>query len=183
MIAPGRLRPLRFPRFTFPKLHCRFSQFARCPAIRLRENEAGESAMRILFLIAIMAFGITTAEAQTASTAGTGSDPLGVPVQALPTGSAPAGGTAGSASSAGSTGNSAAGGSTSAITTSPSNTSQVPLQLSGERSGTSTQAATSTAGAASHAASSSVVCPPPVPTSDGGSANITEMVGGSLDGC
>jgi hypothetical protein len=138
--------------------------------------------MRILFLIAIMAFGITTAEAQTASAAGTGSDPLGVPVQALPTGSA-AGGTAGSASSAGSTGNSAAGGSTSAITTSPSNTSQVPLQLSGERSGTSTQAATSTAAAASHAASSSVVCPPPVPTSDGGSANITEMFGGSLDGC
>ena len=141
--------------------------------------------MRILFLIAIMAFATTSVQAQTASTGATaiGSDPFSVPTQPLPTGSGSPGGEGGSASGTGSTGTSAAGGSTSGITTSSYNTSQVPLELSGERSGTSTHAATSTAAAASHSSSSSVVCPPSVPTSDGGSANITEMVGGSLSGC
>lgn len=37
------------------------------------------------------------------------------------------------------------------------------------------------AAAASH--SSSTVCPPLVSTSDGGSANPAEIVGGSLSGC
>ena len=150
--------------------------------------------MRQIFRIAIMVFGITAAmtaaQAQTASdqTAGGGtgasSDPLGVPTSSLSTGSsfstgsAPAGASSGSGStSSGTAGSTGASG----ISASSSNTSQVPLQLSGETPNTSTQAATSTAAAASH--SSSTICPPSVPTSDGGSANLTEMVGGSLSGC
>jgi hypothetical protein len=123
--------------------------------------------MRQIFRIAIMVFGITAAmtaaQAQTASdqTAGGGtgasSDPLGVPTSSLSTGSSFSTGSA------------------------PAGASQVPLQLSGETPNTSTQAATSTAAASSH--SSSTICPPSVPTSDGGSANLTEMVGGSLSGC
>jgi hypothetical protein len=149
--------------------------------------------MRPLFLIAIMAFGITTVQAQTTSTGGNqvGSDPLSVPTSSLPkgssssTGSISAGTANGSTTATGSFGASAGatgGNSASGITASSSNTSQVPLQLPGEAPNTSSQAATSTAGAASHS-SSSTVCPPSVPTSDGGSANLTDMVGGSLNGC
>jgi hypothetical protein len=143
--------------------------------------------MRPLFLIAIMAFGITTAQAQTTSTGGNqvGFDPLSVPTSPLPTGLSSTGPSNGSTTATGSFGASAGatgGASASGITASSSNTSQVPLQLPGEAPNTSSQAAASTAGAASHS-SSSTVCPPPVPTSDGGSANLTDMVGGALSGC
>jgi hypothetical protein len=156
---------------------------SRVVFIAAGEMNAGEKgAMRYLLSIAIMVFGvtaaITTAEAQTASdptaSGGTGvnSDPLSVTTSSLPTGSS---------FSTGSTGSSAAASNASGISASPSNTSQVPLQLSGETPSTSTQAATSTAAAAGH--TSSTICPPSVPTSDGGSANLTDMVGGSLSGC
>jgi hypothetical protein len=148
--------------------------------------------MRPLFWLAIMAFGITGAHAQTASTTvGVGSDPLSVPTQSLPsgfslsTGFGAFGNASGSFSATGTAAIGGVGGSSragaSGISASSSNTSQVPLQLPGEMLNTSTQSATSTAAAASHAASP--ICPPPVPTSDGGSANLTEMVGGSLSGC
>jgi hypothetical protein len=132
--------------------------------------------MQHIFLIAVTVFGITTAQAQTASTSGVGmgSDPLRVPTSSLPTGSA--GNSVSGNNSASGSNNSA-----SSISAPSSNSSQVPLQLSGETPNTSTQAATSTAAASSH--SSSSICPPPVPTSDGGSANLTDMVGGSLSGC
>jgi len=134
--------------------------------------------MRILFLIAIMAFGITMAQAQTTSTTGTVSDPLSVPTRPLPSGESGAAGSgsaaAGGVGTSGSTG-------ASSISASSSNTSQVPLQLPGEIPNTSTQSATSTAATSNHA--SFPICPPPVPTSDGGSANLTDLVGGSLSGC
>ena len=160
--------------------------------IAMGEGNAGESAMRYLVLIATTVFGITAAitaaQAQTASdqtgSTGTTSDPLSVPTSSLPTGSSFSIGSAGASggSATETTGSGVAGSnSASGFSASSSNTSQVPLQLSGETPNTSTQAATSTAAAASH--SSSTICPPPVPTSDGGSANLTEMVGGSLSGC
>ena len=131
--------------------------------------------MRLLFLIAIMAFGITTAQAQTSSTTAVGSDPLSVPTKILPTGSETATGALGTGGTA--TGSNA----TSGISAPSSNPSQVPLQLPGEAPDRSAQSAATTAGASSHTAAP--ICPPPVPTSDGGSANLTEMVGGSLNGC
>jgi hypothetical protein len=55
------------------------------------------------------------------------------------------------------------------------------LLLPGEIPDTSTQAASTTAAAPG---SASAVCPPPVPSTDGGSANLTEIAGGaSLGGC
>jgi hypothetical protein len=137
--------------------------------------------MRLLFLIVIMAFGVTNAQAQTASTAGVGSDPLSVPTQSLPSGlSLSTGFGTGSVAIGSGVGVSGRTG-TSGISAPSSNTSQVPLLLPGETPNTSTQSAASTATALSHPASP--VCPPAVPTSDGGSANLTGMVGGSLSGC
>ena len=101
-----------------------------------------------LLLIAIMVFGITAAvtaaQAQTASDqttsggTGVGSDPLSVPTSSLSTGSSFSTGSTGS----GATGSNGASG----ISASSSNTSQVPLQLSGETPNTSTQAATFSSG-------------------------------------
>ena len=122
--------------------------------------------MRHLFLIAIMAIGLTTAKAQTTSTT-VGSDPLSVPTATLPAGPL---GISGSAT----------GGSASGTSTPSSSSSQVPLQLPGETPNRSTQSAATTAAAPNHSAAP--ICPPPVPTSDGGSANLTGMVGGSLNG-
>jgi hypothetical protein len=53
--------------------------------------------------------------------------------------------------------------------------------LPGEIPDTSTQGASTTAAAAPGSAAS--VCPPPIPTTDGGSANLTEIAGASLGGC
>jgi hypothetical protein len=52
--------------------------------------------------------------------------------------------------------------------------------LPGEMPNTSSQAPIATAASPSRA---STICPPPVPTTDGGSANLTDMVGESLSGC
>jgi hypothetical protein len=70
---------------------------------------------------------------------------------------------------------------TTGATGSASGSSQTPLLLPGEIPDTSTQAASTTAAASSSASS---VCPPPVPSTDGGSANLTEIAGGaSLGAC
>jgi hypothetical protein len=134
--------------------------------------------MRHSFLIAITVFGITTAQAQTASTSGNGvgSDPLSVPTASLPMGSSsPSGSASGGPVTTGS-----ASGSTAGISASPSSNPQAPLLLPGEMPNRSSQAAVATGAASSR---SSSTCPPPVPTTDGGSANLTDMVGGSLSGC
>ncbi len=166
--------------------------------------------MRHILLMAIMLLGVTAANAQTNNQAASpapgragsmgqtaagnqtttttedaftarnsGSDPLNVPTSTLPTGSTGGSASAGSRSET-TTGSAGEAGAT-GISASPANTSQVPLQLPGERPANSTEAATSTAAIASH--SSGSICPPPVPTTDGGSAHIAEIAGLSLGGC
>jgi hypothetical protein len=131
--------------------------------------------MQRLFIIAIMFLGITAAKGQTVvqlngqtnSSETIGSDPLSIPASALPSGS---GSGSGSVS-----GSSAANGSASGAST-----SQSPLLLPGEMPDTSAQGATTTATAPGAPAP---ICPPPVPSTDGGSANLTEIAGASLNGC
>lgn len=144
------------------------------------EANAGENAMRHIFLIAITIFGVTAAQAQTASTGGigVGSDPLSVPTSSLPTGSSSSSGSAsGGPITTGSAGGNS---STAGVSASPSSNPQAPLLLPGEMSSPSPQAPITMAPSPSH---SSTICPPPIPTTDGGSANLTDMVGGSLNGC
>jgi hypothetical protein len=160
-----------------------------------------ENAMRRVFIIAIMFLGITAAQGQTvmqpsghtnssigatsSSESAVGSDPLSVSTSSLSgsstspssqsgasSGSPAATGSASSGAGATSSGAGAAG--------SGSTSSQAPLLLPGEIPDTSTQAASTTATAPG---SFSPICPPPVPTTDGGSANLTEMAGASLGGC
>jgi hypothetical protein len=134
--------------------------------------------MRHILTAAVMVLGITAAHAQTVTQTNTGSDPLAVPTSSLPAGSSstqPS--SSGTASGAGTTGT---GGGTTGISASANTNPQAPLLLPGENPGITSQAAATTATAPSHA---SPVCPPPVPTTDGGSANLTEMVGGSPGGC
>jgi hypothetical protein len=145
--------------------------------------------MQRTLILAIVLFGFAAAHAQTgvqvngqtSSNTGAGvvSDPLSVPTSSLST--LPS--LSSSSSSNGSTtpaigATSVNGGSFSA---SSSNRSQLPLELPGEGSDTSTQAASTTATAPGPP---STICTPPVPSTDGGSANLTELVGGmSLNGC
>jgi hypothetical protein len=150
--------------------------------------EMQESAMKLVFGIAIMFLGIAAAQGQTASqpngqTASGGStaasDPLSVPTSTLPSGSSSS-----SAAGSGSAGGASGGISSQAPVLLPgemsaSGTSQSSQQLPGETPATSTQSARTTASAP---AASSPTCVS-VPSTDGGSANLTEMVGGSLDGC
>jgi hypothetical protein len=126
--------------------------------------------MQLVFIIAIMFLGITTAQGQTvlqlngqtnSSESAVGSDPLGVPTSSLPSVPSPASGAAGATSSA-------------------SGISQPPLLLPGEIPDTSTQAASTTATAPG---SPSLICPPPLPSTDGGSVNLSEIAGASLGGC
>jgi hypothetical protein len=155
--------------------------------------------MRYIFPIATLFLGIAAANAQTTSQTGansqatttqnvvttrnSGADPLSVPTSPLPTESAPA--SPGSSSTASTNGTSTASGpadgSTSGISASPSNTSQQPLLLPGETPNKSAQAPLTTA--TTLAGHSSNICAPPVPSTDGGSAHLTEMAGISLDGC
>jgi hypothetical protein len=150
--------------------------------------------MQRTFIIAVMLVGITAAHAQTmvqpngqTTSNNVGSDPLGLPASSLPSVSSPStGSVSGSMSGPGSTtsngtssnGTSGAGpGATSAL---PSTGPQAPLLLPGEKPGTSMQAPSTTATAPGAA---SPICPPPVPSSDGGSANLSGIAGGSLSGC
>jgi trimeric autotransporter adhesin len=166
---------------------------------------------RTFFIIAVSALGITTAHGQTVlqlngQTSGSesavasetlgippppstsssspaigsvGSDPLGVPTSSLGSASSPSSGSSSGTSSGATTTGLASGGPgamNAAATTSP----QSPLLLRGEIPDTSTQAASATASAP---ASASPICAPPVPSTDGGSANLTEIAGVSLNGC
>jgi hypothetical protein len=54
------------------------------------------------------------------------------------------------------------------------------LQMPGEKPDSSAQAANTTAAAPGP---SSPICAPPVPTSDGGSVNLSEIAGASFGGC
>jgi hypothetical protein len=144
--------------------------------------------MKLVFIIAIMFLGITTAQGQQGQTVSQpngqtngngstiGSDPLSVATSSLSSAS-PASQSGTSAGSA--AGNRSASGVTGA-TGSASATSQSPLLLPGEIPDTSTQAASTTATAPG---SPSPTCPLAVPATDGGSANLTEIAGASLGGC
>ena len=150
--------------------------------------------MRLVCFIAIMFLGLTTAQGQTVlqqngqtnSSAAVGPDLSSVPASSLPSESSSsqasqfgAASGSGSPSSPSSTASRPASDATGA-SSSGSGTSQSPLLLPGEIPDTSTQAASTTATAPS---ASSPSCPPPVPSSDGGSANLTEIAGASLGGC
>lgn len=134
--------------------------------------------MQRTILTAIICLGlITAADAQT--TTGTGTDPLSVPTFTLPSGSSFSVGTSteaagGSATTGSSIGN--GGG----ISAPASRNPQAPLELPGEGLNSSTQSASTTAAAPS---APSVICPPSIPTTDGGSANITTIDGFSPNGC
>ena len=131
------------------------------------------------FIFAVVLLGLTTAHAQTGiqlsdqTSVGSGtvaSDPLSIPTSSLPS-SQDGAGTSGS-------------GSASSSSTDP----EIPVLLPGEASNTSTQTASTTTSAsgssAGKAASSSSSCGPQVPSTDGGSVNLTEIAGGlSLGGC
>ena len=171
-----------------------------------------EGAMqRTFFIIAVSALGITTASGQTvpqltgqtsssestvaSDTLGTptssppstplsgpviGSveaDPLSIPTSSLASAPSPSSGS-GSGPSTTTTGLAIGGpgGMNAATTTSP----QLPSLLRGEIPDTSTQAANATASAP---APPSPICAPPVPSTDGGSANLSEIAGLSLNGC
>jgi hypothetical protein len=152
--------------------------------------------MQRTLMIAIVVAGITTARAQTAllangqttgsqsttnSQGNVGSDPLSVPTSSAPTLLSPSLGSSAAASGSGSTTtNGSAGGGQGGANASASSSSQAPLLLPGEIPDTSTQAASTTAATPG---SVSPVCPPPVPSSDGGSANLSEIAGVSLNGC
>jgi hypothetical protein len=167
----------------------RFCGLGVVPGTPDGRNLATESAMQRTFIIAVMVVGITAANAQTmvqpngqTTSNNVGSDPLSVSASSLPSVSSPStGSVSGSMPGPGSTtsnGTSGAGpGATSAV---PSTSPQAPLQLPGEKPDTSMQGASTTATASGPA---SPICPPPVPSSDGGSANLSGIAGGSLNGC
>ena len=134
--------------------------------------------MQFVFILAIMVLGITTAQGQTVSQSNSqtnvsetavGSDPLGVPTSSLPSQSG-SGSTPATRSESGGTG----------ATGSASATSQSPLLLPGEIPDTSTQAASTTATAPG---APSNLCAASTPSTDGGSANLSEIAGASLNGC
>jgi hypothetical protein len=114
---------------------------------------------------------------------GANSDPLSVPAASQPPASSSL-----SVSSPNSTGTISAGselspagsGGPGPASASRSSGSQAPLLLPGEIPDTSTQAASTTAAAP---APPPPICPPPVPSSDGGSANLTDIGGFSPNGC
>jgi hypothetical protein len=139
--------------------------------------------MKPIFIIAAMLIGITAAQGQTngsanSSESAVGSDVPGETTTSLPSVSSP---TTGSAN--GATGATNSAGTSSGLgfsSGSSSGISQAPLLLPGEIPDTSTQAASTTAAAPN---APSPTCPPPVPSTDGGSANLTGMAGISLGGC
>jgi hypothetical protein len=191
--------------FFLLKFHLHFSRVGRWFAgggdAALRHSTQ-ESAMQRVFIIAIMFLGITAAQGQTvtqpnghtnssigatnSSESAVGSDPVGVSTSSLSSGSSTSpssqsGTVSGSPAATGSaSGGARATSSGAGAAGSGSTSSQAPLLLPGEIPDTSTQAASTTATAPS---SSSPICPPPVPSTDGGSVNLTEIAGASLGGC
>ena len=148
--------------------------------------------MQRMFSLTVVLLGLTAAHAQTGmqlndqTSSGTGvaADPLSVATSPLPSsqGSALGGGATGPV-----TGTTNAAGSSASITAPASTNPQAPLQLRGEAPDASTQAAksaTSASGSAAGPAFSGAICGPLVPSTDGGSVNVTELAGGgSLNGC
>ena len=145
--------------------------------------------MQRTLMIAMIFLGTASAQGQTAPNGQTASgedndgiDPLSVPVSSSPTASSSLlGSTSGITIGTAPTittgsGNGGPGAMSAAGTTS----SQAPLLGPGEILDTSTQAASTTAAAPGPPAP---VCPPPVPSTDGGSANLSEIAGPSLGGC
>jgi hypothetical protein len=137
--------------------------------------------MRRCFIFAIMLLGTTTAHAQTgAPVGGVIADPLKCTDIGIAAVSSPSSGSASGTTSGSTTTNGSAVGGTGAISTPASTNPQSPLILPGEIPDTSTQAASTTATAPGP---SSPMCPPPVPSSDGGSANLSEIAGVPINGC
>jgi hypothetical protein len=144
--------------------------------------------MKVVLIIATMFLGTMTAQGQTAlqlngqtnsSESAIGSNPLSAPTSSLPSMSSPSPASQlGTASGSPTTTGSASG--ATGATSSASGMSQSPLLLPGEIPDTSTQASSTTATAASPPLS---ICPPPAPSTDGGSANLSEIAGASLNGC
>jgi hypothetical protein len=144
--------------------------------------------MKLVFGIAIMFLGIAAAQDQTAlppsgqtnsGANAVGSDPLSVPASSLPSGSSPSSGGGSAGGGAGGTGSASQGPLLLPGEMSSSGTSQSAQQLPGEIPEVSTQGASTTASAP---AASSPTCVS-VPSTDGGSANLTEIAGAALDGC
>ena len=150
--------------------------------------------MKLVFIIAIVFLGLTTAQGQTAlppnsqinSSAGAvGSDPLSAPASSLPSMSSPSPASQFGTASRSPTATGSASGATGATSSGPGGSqspslSQSPLLLPGEMPNPYTQAASTTATAPTAPAP---ICPPPVPSTDGGSANLSGMAGVSLNGC
>jgi hypothetical protein len=153
--------------------------------------------MQRTFIIAIMLLSITTAHAQTgvqfSDQTGAGSDPLSVPTSSL----SGSGTTGGSATTSGQTGVGS-----DPLNVPTSSSPSVSSPSSGSGSGTSGGSATTigSAGAGAGAITTSgstgsqtaittaaapapPICPPPVPSSDGGSANLSFIAGVSINGC
>jgi hypothetical protein len=155
---------------------------------RTLRHSTQESVMKFVFIIAIVFLGITTAQGQTvlqlsgptnSSESAVGSDPLSEPTSSLPSVSSPSPASQlGTASGSPTTTGSASG--ATGATSSASGISQSPFLLPGEIPDTSTQASSTTATAPS---TSSPICPPPVPSTDGGSTNLSEIAGAPLNGC
>jgi hypothetical protein len=143
--------------------------------------------MQRTFVFAVILFGLTAAHAETSGSANIGTDPLSVPTQTLPS----AGGGGGGAGAMGGSTAVGVGASASSSITAPASTNpQSALQLPGETADTSTDAAKVTTRAAvggsssSSPSSQSTSCQISVPSTDGGSANLTDIFGsGSPGGC
>jgi hypothetical protein len=113
---------------------------------------------------------------------GVASDPLSVPTSPLSSspGSAAVVGGAQTGSTTVGTGTGVGTSATASITAPASINPQSPLLLPGEAPSTSTQTAkVTTRGAGTP---SNTICPPPVPSTDGGSANLSEVFG-APSGC
>jgi hypothetical protein len=199
-VRPRGSRPdLSYLNFIFT--FCRSGVVFRVGGGAALRHSTQERAMQRVFIIAIMFLGITAAQGQTvtqpsghtnssigatnSSESALGSDPLGVSTSSLSGSSTSPSSQSGTVSGSPAATGSASGGagttsSGSGAAGSGSTSSQAPLLLPGEIPDTSTQAASTTAAAPS---SSSPICPPPVPSTDGGSANLAEIAGASLNGC
>ena len=143
--------------------------------------------MQRTLLFVIVLVGLTAAHAQSStqssSSGGTAvaSDPLSVPTSSLPSQGSSLG-VGGSTIGSVSTGTASVAGASASIAAPASISPQSPLQLPGEAPNTSTQGSVGTSAAA--ASAPSAICGPPVPSTDGGSANITDLMGSApLGGC
>jgi hypothetical protein len=180
---------------TYPKFHFYFFLIARCPlrstrCPALRSFSKQESRMQRTLLFAVVLIGLTAAHAQTGTStqssssggAAVASDPLSVPTSARPSQGSSLG-VGGSTIGSASTGTASVAGASASIAAPASINPQSPLQLPGEAPGTSTQGPTGSSAAAA-AGTPLAICGPPVPSTDGGSANITDLAGSaSLGGC